>query len=84
MGKLKVHELRTKNKGDLAKQLEELKTELAALRVAKVTGGAASKPPKCAPRHRAAPPSPRPPRGRAGLRGGLARPFRGARPRAPG
>ena len=27
MGKLKVHELRTKNKGDLAKQLEELKTE---------------------------------------------------------
>ena len=55
MGKLKVHELRTKNKGDLAKQLEELKTELAALRVAKVTGGAASKlskmcaaPPRCA------------------------------------
>ena len=43
MGKLKVHELRTKNKGDLTKQLEELKTELAALRVAKVTGGAASK-----------------------------------------
>ena len=55
MGKLKVHELRTKNKGDLTKQLEELKTELAALRVAKVTGGAASKlskmcaaPPRCA------------------------------------
>ena len=43
MGKLKVHELRTKNKTDLQKQLEELKTELAALRVAKVTGGAASK-----------------------------------------
>merc|ERR1711988_1743040 len=41
--KLKVHELRTKQKGDLEKQLEELKTELAALRVAKVTGGAASK-----------------------------------------
>merc|ERR1711871_627216 len=41
--KLKVHELRTKSKGDLEKQLEELKTELAALRVAKVTGGAASK-----------------------------------------
>ena len=54
MGKLKVHELRTKNKGDLTKQLEELKTELAALRVAKVTGGAASKLSKCAPRHRAA------------------------------
>tara|TARA_B100000795_G_scaffold68285_1_gene47242 strand:- start:880 stop:1023 length:144 start_codon:yes stop_codon:yes gene_type:complete len=43
MAKLKVHELRTKNKADLMKQLEELKTELAALRVAKVTGGAASK-----------------------------------------
>jgi ribosomal protein L29 len=41
--KLKVHELRNKNKADLEKQLEELKTELAALRVAKVTGGAASK-----------------------------------------
>merc|ERR1712231_36485 len=43
MAKLKVHEVRTKNKADLMKQLEELKTELAALRVAKVTGGAASK-----------------------------------------
>ena len=43
MAKLKTHELRTKNKADLMKQLEELKTELAALRVAKVTGGAASK-----------------------------------------
>merc|ERR1719166_9551 len=43
MAKLKVHELRSKNKTDLMKQLEELKTELAALRVAKVTGGAASK-----------------------------------------
>merc|ERR1712087_101484 len=41
--KLKVHELRNKSKSDLQKQLEELKTELAALRVAKVTGGAASK-----------------------------------------
>merc|ERR1711975_84004 len=39
----KVHELRSKNKTELMKQLEELKTELAALRVAKVTGGAASK-----------------------------------------
>ena len=43
MAKIKVHELRNKSKGDLQKQLEELKTELAALRVAKVTGGAASK-----------------------------------------
>jgi ribosomal protein L29 len=41
--KLKVHELRNKSKSDLEKQLEDLKTELAALRVAKVTGGAASK-----------------------------------------
>merc|ERR1712147_37268 len=41
--KLRVHELRNKSKADLEKQLEELKTELAALRVAKVTGGAASK-----------------------------------------
>jgi len=41
--KLRVHELRNKSKSDLEKQLEELKTELAALRVAKVTGGAASK-----------------------------------------
>ena len=41
--KISVHELRNKSKTDLEKQLEELKTELAALRVAKVTGGAASK-----------------------------------------
>merc|ERR1712014_100212 len=41
--KIKVHELRTKNKTDLTKQLDELKSELATLRVAKVTGGAASK-----------------------------------------
>merc|ERR1711904_580536 len=41
--KLIVHELRSKNKTELMGQLEELKTELAALRVAKVTGGAASK-----------------------------------------
>jgi large subunit ribosomal protein L35e len=38
-----VHELRTKSKGDLLNQLKELKTELAALRVAKVTGGAPNK-----------------------------------------
>ena len=41
--KVKVHELRTKSKADLETQLKELKTELAALRVAKVTGGAPNK-----------------------------------------
>merc|ERR1712087_754059 len=41
--KIKVHELRSKNKVDLMKQLDEMKSELASLRVAKVTGGAASK-----------------------------------------
>ena len=41
--KTKVHELRTKTKTDLMKQLDEMKSELASLRVAKVTGGAASK-----------------------------------------
>ncbi|XP_046403493.1 60S ribosomal protein L35 [Ischnura elegans] len=43
MGKVKCSELRTKDKKELTKQLEELKTELTTLRVAKVTGGAASK-----------------------------------------
>merc|ERR1711861_53300 len=43
MAKIKLHELRQKNESELMKQLQELKTELAALRVAKVTGGAASK-----------------------------------------
>ncbi len=43
MPKVKAYELRTKSKGELLKQLEELKAELATLRVAKVTGGAASK-----------------------------------------
>ncbi|XP_026469283.1 60S ribosomal protein L35-like [Ctenocephalides felis] len=43
MGKVKCSELRTKDKKELTKQLEELKTELTSLRVAKVTGGAASK-----------------------------------------
>merc|ERR1712222_207591 len=38
-----AHELRSKNKVDLTKQLDEMKSELASLRVAKVTGGAASK-----------------------------------------
>ncbi|CAH2066623.1 unnamed protein product, partial [Iphiclides podalirius] len=43
MGKVKCSELRTKDKKELFKQLEELKTELTNLRVAKVTGGVASK-----------------------------------------
>ncbi|RZF39028.1 hypothetical protein LSTR_LSTR008618 [Laodelphax striatellus] len=43
MGKVKCSELRNKDKKDLVKQLDELKTELTNLRVAKVTGGAASK-----------------------------------------
>mmetsp|Transcript_112049 Transcript_112049/g.194554 ORF Transcript_112049/g.194554 Transcript_112049/m.194554 type:complete len:123 (-) Transcript_112049:59-427(-) len=41
--KVKAHEIRTKPKAELLKQLEDLKTELAQLRVAKQTGGAASK-----------------------------------------
>ena len=36
--KLKAHELREKGKEELLKQLEELKNELAQLRVAKVSG----------------------------------------------
>ncbi|KAI8518219.1 large ribosomal subunit protein uL29-like [Branchiostoma floridae x Branchiostoma belcheri] len=43
MVKIKAHELRGKKKEDLLKQLSELKEELSQLRVAKVTGGAASK-----------------------------------------
>ncbi|XP_014252469.1 60S ribosomal protein L35 [Cimex lectularius] len=43
MGKVKCSELRTKDKKELLKQLEDLKMELTNLRVAKVTGGAASK-----------------------------------------
>lgn len=41
--KVKCSELRSKDKKELLKQLEQLKTELTTLRVAKVTGGAASK-----------------------------------------
>ena len=37
MGKIKCSELRTKKKEDLVKQLDDLKTELAQLRVAKVS-----------------------------------------------
>merc|ERR1712137_1376947 len=43
MAKVKAHELREKSKDELLAQLEQLKKELAELRVAKVTGGAASK-----------------------------------------
>jgi ribosomal protein L29 len=41
--KVKAHELREKGRDELLRQLDELKTELQQLRVAKVTGGAASK-----------------------------------------
>nr|AIU94820.1 60S ribosomal protein [Phragmatopoma lapidosa] len=43
MVKVKAKELRGKKKEELTKQLGDLKTELSQLRVAKVTGGAASK-----------------------------------------
>ncbi|KAK4487500.1 hypothetical protein RD792_005856 [Penstemon davidsonii] len=43
MARIKVHELRQKNKPDLLAQLKDLKAELALLRVAKVTGGAPNK-----------------------------------------
>merc|ERR1711992_197170 len=43
MPKIKCSDLRTKKKEELTKQLEDLKTELASLRVAKGTGGAAPK-----------------------------------------
>lgn len=41
--KIKARDLRGKKKEELLKQLEDLKVELSQLRVAKVTGGAASK-----------------------------------------
>jgi large subunit ribosomal protein L35e len=41
--KVKCRELRTKKRDELQKQLEDLKQELMSLRVAKVTGGTASK-----------------------------------------
>jgi len=43
MGKVTAYELRAKSKPDLLNVLKDLKTELATLRVAQVTGGAASK-----------------------------------------
>merc|ERR1712240_929398 len=42
-GKIKCSELRNKKKEELSKKLDDLKQELATLKVAKVTGGAASK-----------------------------------------
>lgn len=41
--KVKAHEIRSKSKAELLDQLKDLKQELAALRVAKVTGGAPNK-----------------------------------------
>lgn len=43
MVKVRAYELRTKSKDDLSKQLEELKSELFQLRVAKVSSGAPAK-----------------------------------------
>jgi len=43
MIKIRTHELRGKSPAELKAQLVELKRELSALRVAKVTGGAANK-----------------------------------------
>eukprot|EP00659_Diplonema_papillatum_P005701 gene5701-8704_t len=43
MVKVRSHELRTKSKEDLLAELTNLKTELASLRVAQVTGGPATK-----------------------------------------
>lgn len=42
-GKVRAHELVSKNKADLTKQLVELKQELLSLRVQKVAGGSAAK-----------------------------------------
>lgn len=43
MVKIKARDLHDKKKEELLKQLDDLKVELSQLRVAKVTGGAASK-----------------------------------------
>ncbi|KDD76677.1 hypothetical protein H632_c141p2 [Helicosporidium sp. ATCC 50920] len=43
MARIKAHELRPKSKAELLGQLKDLKQELSALRVSKVTGGAANK-----------------------------------------
>ena len=41
--KVKAHELRNKTSKELMKELDDLKTELSQLHVAKVSGGAAAK-----------------------------------------
>lgn len=41
--KVKAHQLRGQSKEELVKQLDDLKTELQALRVAKVTSGGPNK-----------------------------------------
>jgi large subunit ribosomal protein L35e len=43
MSKVKAREIREKSESDLLKSVQALKTELASLRVAKATGGAAAK-----------------------------------------
>mmetsp|Transcript_81826 Transcript_81826/g.248185 ORF Transcript_81826/g.248185 Transcript_81826/m.248185 type:complete len:124 (+) Transcript_81826:69-440(+) len=43
MVRVKAYELRSKTSKELLKELDEMKAELAQLRVAKVAGGAASK-----------------------------------------
>ncbi|EQC29397.1 60S ribosomal protein L35 [Saprolegnia diclina VS20] len=43
MVQIKAHELRSKTKAELLTELDDFQQELAQLRVAKVTGGAASK-----------------------------------------
>mmetsp|Transcript_81019 Transcript_81019/g.99256 ORF Transcript_81019/g.99256 Transcript_81019/m.99256 type:complete len:124 (+) Transcript_81019:61-432(+) len=43
MVRVKAYELRNKTSKELLKELEDMKAELAQLRVAKVSGGAASK-----------------------------------------
>eukprot|EP00927_Polykrikos_kofoidii_P074948 TRINITY_DN70_c0_g2_i1.p1 TRINITY_DN70_c0_g2~~TRINITY_DN70_c0_g2_i1.p1 ORF type:complete len:124 (+),score=21.02 TRINITY_DN70_c0_g2_i1:55-426(+) len=43
MVRVKAYELRSKTSKELLKELDEMKSELAQLRVAKVSGGAASK-----------------------------------------
>ena len=44
MVRVKAHELRSKTSKELLKELDEMKTELSQLRVAKVAGGATSPP----------------------------------------
>ncbi|RHZ88025.1 hypothetical protein Glove_26g95 [Diversispora epigaea] len=43
MPPVKAYEIRSKNKNELEKQLDELKQDLATLKVQKIAGGAASK-----------------------------------------